>query len=163
MLLPKFQQVSIFDIVDVGFWLITTVWSVLFPIQVTPNTPNSCCTIYFNTDQIVRHINALGDNLLPVSATQCLLLTGTSRPSRGYASFKFLPGTDDSIIVAIKSEEIGDAQKTFFTVFGIDGKVILDDVHIADAKYEGLEFIDEWTANLWIVFVLYYLDCKFRN
>lgn len=67
---------------------------------------------------------------------------GGRRKERGFSSLRFIPGTNDKVIVAIKSEEIGDEQRSFLTVFTIDGKVILDDHHFANKKFEGLEFVD---------------------
>lgn len=62
-------------------------------------------------------------------------------PTHGYSSFKFLPGTNDRIIVALKSEEVGSKTSSYITVFNIDGKIILPEVKVADHKYEGIEFI----------------------
>lgn len=69
-------------------------------------------------------------------------------PTRGFSSFKFLPGSGDTVIVALKSEEVArnDSQRTFITVYGeeSDGrwKVLMDERLIpGDYKFEGLEVI----------------------
>lgn len=67
---------------------------------------------------------------------------GELRPTRGYSSFKFLPTTKDSIIVALKTEELNGMTATYVTVFDIRGNVLMDDEKIlTDYKYEGFEFI----------------------
>lgn len=62
-------------------------------------------------------------------------------PTHGYSSFKFIPGTNDQIIVALKSEEDKGVTATYIVVFDINGNIILPEVKVADMKYEGLEFI----------------------
>lgn len=59
----------------------------------------------------------------------------------GFSSFKFIPDTDDQIIVALKSEEDAGHIATYITAFTLDGRVLLADTKIGDVKYEGLEFI----------------------
>ncbi len=66
---------------------------------------------------------------------------GQVLPTRGYSSFKFIPNTDDYIIVALKSEEVNGTSATYLTVFTIDGQVLLADEKVSDIKYEGIEFI----------------------
>ena len=69
-------------------------------------------------------------------------ILGVIHPTRGYASFKFLPGSGDQVIVAIKSEEVDDSFQTFITAFNIDGQVLMPDVAVTDKyKFEGLEFL----------------------
>lgn len=62
-------------------------------------------------------------------------------PTHGYSSFKFLPGTNDRIIVALKSEEVGSKTASYITAFNIDGTTILPEIKVANHKYEGIEFI----------------------
>ncbi|CRK98073.1 CLUMA_CG011442, isoform A [Clunio marinus] len=67
---------------------------------------------------------------------------GVLKPTRGFSSFKFLPGSMDSIIVALKTEELNGATSTFVTVFDINGNILLEDERIhTEFKYEGFEFI----------------------
>ena len=65
-------------------------------------------------------------------------------PTHGFSSFKFIPGTDDSWIVALKSEEDSAANRTntFITVFSIDGQVALPETPLeGHMKFEGIEFV----------------------
>ncbi|XP_039259452.2 soluble calcium-activated nucleotidase 1-like [Styela clava] len=62
--------------------------------------------------------------------------------TRGFSTFKFIPGTEDSVILAIKSEEVDDAQRSFLFVFTVDGEILMDDKEFSTTmKYEGIEFI----------------------
>lgn len=62
-------------------------------------------------------------------------------PSHGYSSFKFIPGSDDEVVIAIKSEELKGSVATYVTAFKIDGKILMPETKIGDIKYEGIEFI----------------------
>ncbi|XP_018588199.1 soluble calcium-activated nucleotidase 1 isoform X1 [Scleropages formosus] len=62
-------------------------------------------------------------------------------PTHGFSSFKFVPDTDDQIVVALKSEEDAGKIATYITAFTLDGRVLLPETKIGDVKYEGLEFI----------------------
>lgn len=44
----------------------------------------------------------------------------------GFSSFKFVPGTSDEHIVALKTMEFNGDIKTFITVFQLDGKELMD-------------------------------------
>ena len=67
---------------------------------------------------------------------------GELKPTRGYSSFKFLPETHDSIIVALKTEEVSGSTSTYVTVFDIKGNILHPDEKIhTEYKYEGFEFI----------------------
>lgn len=67
---------------------------------------------------------------------------GPVNPTHGFSSFKFIPGTSDTIIVAIKSMEDEGNIGTFYTVFTVDGKVLLPETKIeSNVKYEGIEFV----------------------
>lgn len=61
--------------------------------------------------------------------------------SRGFSSFKFIPGTNDQVIIALRTEELEGKTATYITAFRTDGYVLLEDVLVSDMKYEGLEFI----------------------
>lgn len=63
-------------------------------------------------------------------------------PTHGFSSFKFLPHAKDSIIIALKSEELNGKTSTYLTAFSVEGKTMLPEVRInTDYKYEGFEFI----------------------
>ena len=65
-------------------------------------------------------------------------------PTRGFSDFKFLPGSNDRIIVALKSEENEEqgTQNSYITVFDIEGNMLMEEMEIPGGiKFEGLEFI----------------------
>ncbi|KAM7358574.1 apyrase [Cochliomyia hominivorax] len=65
-----------------------------------------------------------------------------TQSTHGFSSFKFIPGTDDRIIVALKTEEVNGKTTTFITAFDIQGKTLYAEQHIdTELKYEGFEFI----------------------
>ncbi|KAM3567291.1 hypothetical protein VYU27_010561 [Nannochloropsis oceanica] len=69
---------------------------------------------------------------------------GKITPERGFSSFKFLPGSRDSIILALKSveEAATGRQGTYITLFDLKGEVLLDETPVPGAfKFEGLEFV----------------------
>lgn len=70
-----------------------------------------------------------------------LSAVGPLIPTHGFSSFKFVPGTADSVIVALKSEENDGHISTFLTVFTITGEIWLPETDIGTYKYEGIEFI----------------------
>lgn len=62
--------------------------------------------------------------------------------TKGFSSFKFLPGTRDTVIVALKTYEFKGKTKSFMTSFTIDGIILMPDTLISsDYKYEGFEFL----------------------
>ncbi|XP_034075983.1 soluble calcium-activated nucleotidase 1 isoform X1 [Gymnodraco acuticeps] len=66
---------------------------------------------------------------------------GPLNPTHGFSSFKFVPNTDDQIIVALKSEEDAEKVATYIMAFTLDGRILLPETKIGDVKYEGVEFI----------------------
>lgn len=69
---------------------------------------------------------------------------GVLTPERGFSSFKFIPGTEDRAILALKSVEDSETgeQKSYITAFTLDGAVLLEETLIPSPhKYEGLEII----------------------
>ena len=76
---------------------------------------------------------------------------GKVTPLRGFSSFKFVPRSDDTVIVAIKSVEV-EAEKrqtSFITVFDVDGNVFMDETEIPGAKkYEGVAFAHDWSSTM---------------
>ena len=51
------------------------------------------------------------------------------------------PALQDSILVALKSEEVSGVTATFLTVITVDGRVVMKETKVADAKFEGIEFV----------------------
>eukprot|EP00118_Oscarella_pearsei_P008893 m.48006 g.48006 ORF g.48006 m.48006 type:complete len:403 (+) comp33851_c0_seq2:45-1253(+) len=66
---------------------------------------------------------------------------GVLNPTVGFSSFKFVPGTEDSVIVALKSEEDKGQIASYVTVFTVDGDILLEPTYIESNKYEGIEFL----------------------
>lgn len=68
---------------------------------------------------------------------------GTLTPVRGFSAFKFVPGTNDNVILALKSAENDAAgtQETFITLFTVDGRVLLEEELMGHNKFEGLAFV----------------------
>lgn len=66
---------------------------------------------------------------------------GTLNPTHGFSSFKFVPGTNNNVIVALKSEEDGEKKATYIMVFNIDGTIIHEEMKVGDKKFEGIEFV----------------------
>lgn len=68
---------------------------------------------------------------------------GSIIPTHGFSSFKFIPGTKDNLIVALKSEENAEdgSAASYIMVFEETGKILLEETKIGDFKYEGIEFI----------------------
>ena len=70
-----------------------------------------------------------------------VLYIGNIIPTHGFSSFKFIPGSSDQVIVALRSEEKNGATATYIMGFDTAGKILLPETKIADQKYEGFEFI----------------------
>ena len=68
---------------------------------------------------------------------------GDNEPKRGFSSFKWIPGTNDEIMVALKSVENGAANisESYVMAFDINGNILLPETKIGGRKYEGIEFI----------------------
>ena len=61
--------------------------------------------------------------------------------THGFSSFKFIPGTQDTVIIALKSEEYLGNIASYIMVFNIDGTILYPETKIGDHKYEGIEFV----------------------
>ena len=66
---------------------------------------------------------------------------GKLNPTHGFSSFKFIPGTKDELVVALKTEEDRGKISSYILVFNISGEIIMEETKIGDVKYEGVEFI----------------------
>ena len=70
------------------------------------------------------------------------IYVGHIEPTHGFSSFKFVPDTEDNVIVALKSKEVEGDIGTYVMVFETDtGKVLMEERFIEKNKYEGIEFI----------------------
>ncbi|KJH48458.1 Apyrase [Dictyocaulus viviparus] len=100
-------------------------------------------TIYSEKDDEMKGSNLLiiGDPHL--QHFQAVRIGKLTYPKRGFSAFFFVPGTQDRIIVALKSEEVeGSSPKSYVTVFDINGNILLDDKKLEDDyKFEGIYFI----------------------
>uniref|UniRef100_A0A336MT34 Apyrase n=1 Tax=Culicoides sonorensis TaxID=179676 RepID=A0A336MT34_CULSO len=104
--------------------------------------PRRCSTETYN-DKLDEH---KGCNILlkadPDFRKVEIVKVGEVKPTLGYSSFKFIPNTNDQVIVALKTEEVDGKTSTYITVFKIDGKILLADQKISSTlKFEGLEFV----------------------
>lgn len=66
---------------------------------------------------------------------------GEKIATHGFSSFKFIPGTKENLIVALKSEEVNGAVASFIMAFNMAGKVLLPETKVGDYKFEGIEFV----------------------
>lgn len=69
---------------------------------------------------------------------------------RGFSSAKFVPGTDDHIIAAVRTVEIDDSRdkgarrktESYFSVFDVSsGAILMDERAFSDKKFEGFVFL----------------------
>ncbi len=65
-----------------------------------------------------------------------------SQPSHGFSSFKFIPATNDNVVVALKSEELEGKIATYIMVFKLwTWEILYPETYFGNRKYEGIEFI----------------------
>ena len=83
--------------------------------------------LLFTTDEDFKHID--------------MRRFGPFNPTHGFSSFKFIPGTDDTLIVALKSEEDAGKIISYIMAFNMDGDFLMEETKIAEVKMEGIEFI----------------------
>ncbi|KHJ89883.1 Apyrase [Oesophagostomum dentatum] len=63
-------------------------------------------------------------------------------PEKGFSAFDFIPETNDTVIVALKSKEIGNLTASFVTVFDVNGKIRMREQKLEDNyKFEGIYFV----------------------
>lgn len=61
--------------------------------------------------------------------------------THGFSSFKFIPGTDDNLFVALKTEEDKGTIRSYIVAYDIHGRMLMDEILIGNNKFEGIEFI----------------------
>lgn len=66
---------------------------------------------------------------------------GPLSPTHGFSSFKFIPNTNDELILAVRSEEDDGVTASYLTVMDLRGNVLVREILLGDYKYEGVEFI----------------------
>jgi len=65
---------------------------------------------------------------------------GKIEPTHGFSSFKFVPGTNDEVCVALKSVEFEGDISSYIMVFKIDGTIVMPETLVGYEKFEGVEF-----------------------
>ena len=72
----------------------------------------------------------------------------TFLPLRGCSDFLFVPGTNDTHVFAIRTEETIDGSgATFVSVVDLEAKVLMPEKLLAkDRKFEGTCLIDDWAT-----------------
>ena len=68
-------------------------------------------------------------------------LKGEYRKIQGFSSFRFIPGSNDTEIIALKTTETDSITNTFIAVFDIFGHKILSNIDTFLDKYEGIEIL----------------------
>lgn len=66
---------------------------------------------------------------------------GELSPTHGFSSFKFVPGTDDQLILALKTEEDQGTIRSYILAFDMNGRSRMPETLIGSNKFEGVEFI----------------------
>jgi len=95
----------------------------------------------------------MGSNLVLIYSEDFSVLehkfeVGEKVATHGWSSFKFVPFTNNKVIIGLRSMEIENKetgegeQATFITVFNVNGEVYLPEQEIpGPVKFEGLEFL----------------------
>jgi len=103
--------------------------------------PRRVCIDHFNhsldNEQSSNYLISADEDFSNVK----FVIIGTVLPRRGFSAFKFIPNTNDTLIIALKTEENQDKQLTFVSLFDINGQIFIQDQLIALEKFEGLEII----------------------
>lgn len=104
------------------------------------------CNLLISAEENFTKVKVVAvGNLQLLSSTKIINFSfqlGKYKPTFGFSSFKFVPGTDDNVIVALQTEELNGKTSTYITAFTITGKTLLASERIeTELKYEGLEFI----------------------
>ncbi|EYC05817.1 hypothetical protein Y032_0080g1376 [Ancylostoma ceylanicum] len=105
--------------------------------------PRRASTTRFNAKEDERK----GANLLILAKSNLkqffvVRIGKLEHPERGFSALDFIPNTDDKLMIALKTEEMGRATKSYFTVFSLNGTVLLPDQKLDDHyKFEGICFV----------------------
>ncbi|RCN40111.1 Apyrase [Ancylostoma caninum] len=104
--------------------------------------------IVFSEDQMWIKSRLRGTNLLITAderfnAFEIVRVGTLDHPERGFSAFAFVPGTNDNVIVALKSKGMdGKAPESFVTVFDIRGQIMMEDQKLGNNyKFEGIFFL----------------------
>jgi soluble calcium-activated nucleotidase 1 len=91
-------------------------------------------------------INNIGSNVALLADDQFsnveVKTLGELNEKSGFTSFKFIPDSEDQLILALKAEtEEKGKTGSFLAVYDLEGKEIMEPVRIADGIYAGVEFL----------------------
>ncbi|KAG7173166.1 Soluble calcium-activated nucleotidase 1-like [Homarus americanus] len=105
---------------------------IFFPVSESHRSTVQYCTVleifknlYFSCWLVVTEVKHVGEKI----------------DTHGFSSFKFIPGTKENLIVALKSEEVNGKVASFIMAINMAGKVLLPETKIGDYKFEGIEFV----------------------
>ncbi|GAB0092537.1 hypothetical protein DMENIID0001_075390 [Sergentomyia squamirostris] len=70
------------------------------------------------------------------------------KSERGFSSFKFLPDSNDKIIVGLTTVENGDTITSSVIAFNLQGKILFPETKFFNDKYEGLAFFKHDSTTL---------------
>ena len=69
-------------------------------------------------------------------------LVGPLNLTHGFSSFKFIPGTNEQQIIALKTEEVDGNIASFIMAFDLHGRILMKEQKIPGSyKFEGIEFL----------------------
>ena len=69
-------------------------------------------------------------------------LVGPLNFTHGFSSLKFIPGTNEQHIVALKTEEVDGKISSYVMAFDLNGKILMKEQKIPGSfKFEGIEFL----------------------
>ena len=67
---------------------------------------------------------------------------GPLNQTHGFSSFKFIPGTNEQQIVALKTQEVDGNIASYIMAFDINGRILMREQQIPGSyKFEGIEFL----------------------
>uniref|UniRef100_C6FFU4 Apyrase n=1 Tax=Phlebotomus arabicus TaxID=578135 RepID=C6FFU4_9DIPT len=104
--------------------------------------PRKCTTEYFTA--LVEERTGCNQIITAnedFSQVKAIRINGPVEDSAsGFSSFKFIPGTQNNDILALKTIEKNGGTATYATVINIEGKTLLQEKWIINDKYEGVAF-----------------------
>ncbi len=81
---------------------------------------------------------SMDENLTNVNCIEI----GKAEQTRSFASFKFVPNTNNQLIIAIKSQEYMGKCQTWVNMFDVNGNILVEDILISNYfKCESIEFV----------------------
>ncbi|CAJ0951957.1 unnamed protein product, partial [Mesorhabditis belari] len=98
--------------------------------------------VYTEEDDEVRGTNQMVIASEDFSHFDVVTIGKLEDSRRGFSAFQFVPGTNDNVILALRSaEKDGIPVASYACVFDISGKILLEDQPLPEAhKFEGIAF-----------------------